>query len=1339
MIYKHRNIKILILLKLVILKLIFTVNPVGAQQIPVPDNTLGNENSEVIPFGLIDIVTGGATRGSNLFHSFKEFNVGVGRGVYFFSPNANIQHILARVTGGNKSEILGVLGTRTFDGSNISASNANLFLINPNGIVFGENARLDIGGSFVATTANALQFGEQGVFSATSPQVPRLLNVNPSAFLFNQIAAQAIINQSRVPNTINPSFFDGLRVSNGKNLLLIGGDISLNGGILSASGGKIKLGGLAAPGTINLNVDGHNFNVSFPENIAKADVSLNNRAAINVSGERAGNISIEAGNVSFSGVSQINSATGNEDSGDIFIRAEKLELSGNSSISSMTTGSGQSGNIRINTDIFTVREDSSVLTSSLLTSGKAGEISLQAKNSVNIFDNSALSTVAIGTGNGTTTGSGGNISIETKDLNIQNSNLLVSTFLGQGNAGDLKIKATNSVNSNNSIIATSSLGGGTGGSTLIETKNLSLQNGASITTIVLNPNTVDLNAILDPQVYSADGISFFNALISTIKPQNVGNANSGDLTIIASDSIRISGESKNGISSFLSTDTSGTGNAGNIKIETGKLSIQDGGYIFAGTRPNSQGKGGNLSVTARDSIELIGTSKNEIFFSGLFAYTRGSGDAGEIQVTTDKLIVSDGAKISADTFNQGKGGSLTVTASDFVEIRGASKNNLLLSNLSTNTFASGNAGSLKIDTGRLILQDGGYISASTGLNSQGRGGNLTVNARNSVEIIGVSTNKESTSGLFAGTEGTGDAGNLKIETSKLYIQDRARISASNVNQGNAGKIDILTNSLVLTNGAEILNETSGNGNAGDININTELLSMNNISSIFTFTRGEGNAGLITINARDIQMNNFSFMNSGIRAGGIGKGADINIQTNSLSLFNGSQISSSIFRQEVDDQGNIIPAGNGNAGNLKITASDSITLAGMGDNAFKSAFFTSAERGTTGAAGDIFVETANLQIKDGSIIGASTSNASNGGDIFINTKNFEALNGGQVVSATRSSGNAGTINFINPIGNITISGVDPNFQRELDQAMMFISNTPIARFDEVSDIINNEAAASGIFANTALNSTGNGGIINLQGNSISLNNKAQISAQSRGTGKAGDININASQGFNLNNGQIITTAQQADGGNINITSENIRLRNNSDIRTDLSRGQGSGGNITLTANSIIAAEDSDIFAFAPEGQGGNIIFNTRAFFSNPPYRPTPSTTDATTLNNLNGNNRVDVNASGRVSGSIIGIPETTFIQNSLADLPNNQIDTNALIANSCIARTANQNSTFFVVGKGGIPLRPDSASLPNYSTGAIRSLETASRRQPWKSGDAVVEPTGAYELPNGKLILSRECN
>ncbi|MBE9012212.1 filamentous hemagglutinin N-terminal domain-containing protein, partial [Pseudanabaenaceae cyanobacterium LEGE 13415] len=156
-----------------------------------PDATLGVEQSIVTSTtnngSLRQQIEGGATRGNNLFHSFREFNIAEGQSLYFQAP-LGIQNIISRVTGGSPSNIEGTLG--------IVGSTANLFLLNPNGIFFGANARLDVRGSFVATTASAVQFGTQGFYSSSAPESPPLLTVNPSALLFNSVKLASIVNRS---------------------------------------------------------------------------------------------------------------------------------------------------------------------------------------------------------------------------------------------------------------------------------------------------------------------------------------------------------------------------------------------------------------------------------------------------------------------------------------------------------------------------------------------------------------------------------------------------------------------------------------------------------------------------------------------------------------------------------------------------------------------------------------------------------------------------------------------------------------------------------------------------------------------------------------------------------------------------------------------------------------------------------------------------------------------------------------------------------------------------------------------------------------------------------------
>lgn len=314
----------------------------------VPDNTLGGESSQVIDNfqGLpIEVITGGATRQINLFHSFQEFNISAGRGAYFFTPNADIQNILARVTGNNSSEILGRLGT-------LSSSSPNLFLINPNGIMFGKDASLDVQGSFVGTTANGVQFDNQGVFSATNPQAAPLLTVNPSALLFNQINQNAVIqNNATISFNSLTGFSLGLQVANGKNLVLVGGNVTMDGGLLTAPGGKVEIGAVGGMGSVGLNADN---TLNFPADLPRADVSLKNKSIVNVLN---GNIAVTAHNLDILAASRIvagiASSEPNISAGDISLNITgTLRLAEESLIdnSVFSEGIGNSGNIIITTD-----------------------------------------------------------------------------------------------------------------------------------------------------------------------------------------------------------------------------------------------------------------------------------------------------------------------------------------------------------------------------------------------------------------------------------------------------------------------------------------------------------------------------------------------------------------------------------------------------------------------------------------------------------------------------------------------------------------------------------------------------------------------------------------------------------------------------------------------------------------------------------------------------------------------------------------------------------------------------------------------------------------------------
>lgn len=269
---------------------------------------------------------------------------------------------------------------------------------------------------------------------------------------------------------------------------------------------------------------------------------------------------------------------------------------------------------------------------------------------------------------------------------------------------------------------------------------------------------------------------------------------------------------------------------------------------------------------------------------------------------------------------------------------------------------------------------------------------------------------------------------------------------------------------------------------------------------------------------------------------------------------------------------------------------------------------------------------------------------------------------------------------------------------------------------------------GVFSTVNQDAVGNAGNINLTTDFLFLN-RGGISSSSFGQGKAGNININSVSTALDKKAFIEAITNSGDGGNINLTaSDRLILRNGSQISTTAGTAQagGDGGNIDINSRFIIAVpeENSDIAANAFTGTGGNVKINSQGVFGIE-SRPKPT-------------EKSDITASSElgVAGAInINAPDTSSILNSFTEL-SPVIDTNALIANSCISRSSKQGGTFFITGSGALRNSPGSGLISAYSTGKVRNIEPTSRA--WKKGDPIIEAEGLYRLANGKLLLSRGC-
>jgi filamentous hemagglutinin family protein len=1248
---------------------IFTTKTQAQQSNIVPDNTLGAESSQVIANFQklpIEVITGGATRQINLFHSFQEFNISEGRAAYFFSPSGDIQNILARVTGTNPSGIFGRLGT-------FGNSSPNLFLINPNGIVFGQNASLDVQGSFVGTTANGVQFGNQGIFSATNPQAAPLLTINPSVLLFNQIQANGgIINQSQAPAGKNPIGEDvaGLRVADNKSLLLVGGNINIDRGSIRAYGGNIELAGLAAPGNVELNIAGDNLGLVIPENVERADVSLSNGAEINVRSAGGGNIKIQARNVNLAGQSilraGIEKGLGTPDSqgGDITINATgQTKLIDSSFIANVVQerAFGKAGDINIKSTSFAL-SNGAFLNASLFGQGNGGNIVINARDNISLDGTvSSLSGGIINNVAPTAKGNAGNIQITTGTLKATNGAFISSDTLGKGNGGNIYLKTGSLSFTNGSNITADVLGQGDAGNITVEaTDNVRLDGflgGLGSSVFTRGVGKAGNIQVTTGSLFVTNGAS--------ISSNTYGVGNGGNITINARDNVTFSGF-LGGLGS--SVFTGGVGKAGNIQVTTGSLLVTNGAKISSNT--DGVGNGGNITINARDNVTFSGFDSRTKIVSeaSSFAFTNAIGNGGEIRITAANLLLKDGGQLATDTSKQGNGGNIFLDIGNTITLDGITDYGL--PSLVTTTAKNGNGGNIQIATGSVFLTNGGTIS-SAHLEGKGNSGSISINARDSVIIDGV----------------------LEDVTTIIGKRDIHSSLSSSLSggEGKGGDIEITTGSLAVTNGGNISGNTEGQGNGGNITINArDTVTFDGgenrlLTKITTFasSNSTGNAGNIQINSKELFVKNNALLSA--FSSGLGNGGDIEITTGSLAVTNGGNIIVNTLAQ-------------GNGGNITINARDAVTFDG-GENGLFTSVNTAALTNSTGKGGDIAITTGSLSVTNGASINGGTDGRGNGGNITINARDTITLDGGQNSSPVLVVTNAGSRSTGNG-GNIRINAKE-----------LFVKNS----------------AFFGAFSS----GSGNAGDIEITTDSLFLSNGGQVSTSNLGQGKAGDINIDSGSTTLNNKSFIAAITSSGDGGNINLTAnDRLILRGGSGISTTAGTAQsgGDGGNININSRFIVAIpkENSDITANAFTGTGGNVEIYSQGIFG---IESRPKLTE-----------KSDITASSEqgVAGVInINVPDTSSIQNSFTEL-SPVIDTNSLIANSCISRgTKRQENSFTITGSGALPTNRPGVAVSTYTTGEVRGVGTTSRS--WKKGDPIIEPQGMYRLDNGQLLLSRECS
>jgi filamentous hemagglutinin family protein len=818
-----------------------TIKGGGLETKVVPIATPGSPDSTTYN------ITGGTRSkdGNNLFHSFFRFNVDPGDIADFQNYDANgmpggtTSNILSRVTREISSEpsvsnINGTIQTTGF-------GSANLFLLNPDGILFGPGAKLNVGGSFHASTADFLRVNDERIFFDDREQISSLTMVDPSAFGFLEDGGP--IGKIGVGEK-GPLGETELAVLAGRTLSLVGGDVEITAGIMRALSGKINIAGVASAGEVLLDPN-KSIEVQMDDFSELGVISLSEDSTLNVEStsseaEGSGTVIIRGGrlfihgsdinansryafldnattgiDIKVKGDAQVIGTPGDEaslsanarilgrDAGDIFITAGDVLL--DAATITSESSDGDSGDVVLDVNSLTLVNDAEIRTTtrSDKSTSLGGMVKVDAKDAVTIAagsDNPAGSATA---GRITTSteadGKAGPIIIETPRLAMRDGGTIQATSTGAGGAGDIALDVDHLTVEGGAQIINQTTSTGTGGKVEVtaagtidltgRSKALAMPSGiVSLTSGTKKAGSITLNAT---NLVIRDG--------AEVNAKTVGTGDAGSIALNATNLI-VRGDAE------VSAKTEGVGQGGDIRVNARNITLSDGGAITAASERSDQHAGapGGISIEATDRFELANGGRVSVETTG----ANTSNIVGNIDVNATSLLIGSGAEITAKTKGAGQGGSITVNAQD------------------------------------ITLSDGGSITAASESSDQqaGESGSIFITATDTFQLVN--------GGEVSVETARANAGSIEIEVGELvHLRNNSRIATSVANgEGNGGDIRIDPTFVVLQGGSAIVAQARA-GSGGKITIVTDYL-FKSVDSIIDASSETGIDGTVVITSPD---------------------------------------------------------------------------------------------------------------------------------------------------------------------------------------------------------------------------------------------------------------------------------------------------------------------------------------------------------------------------------------------------------------------------------------------------------------------------------------------------------
>ncbi|HBP87427.1 MAG TPA: filamentous hemagglutinin N-terminal domain-containing protein [Nitrospirales bacterium] len=845
---------------------IFLLGGVIYGQTPPPITSSGL-NTQIsapvnLPGGAVQHNITGGTRpagGGNLFHSFGEFGVPTNNIANFLNDAAlPTTNILSRVTGGNPSNIFGTIQTQGF-------GNANLFLMNPAGIVFGPNASLNVGGAAHFTTADYLRLADGVQFTALPSDQDALLSVAP-------VAAFGFLESNPASILVDGST---LSVEEGQTISLVGGDITIGSG-LNALGGKIALASVASPGEVLADTYDSAPNVNGQSFTTMGNIVLSEGATLNVSGDptggdAAGTFMIRGGQLMMTDAS-VSADTVDADGAPLAVDIQltgdltMTDTQGSPMITARTTGSGNAGAVDITSENLNATSNSleqffALIDTHTSGSGTGGDVNIATRDTIQAIGKNEGQMFFIDSGTiGEEGGHGGNVVIETDQLLLTDADISTGDWIAQnldtstGSGGNLSI-AADTIQLTSTFLVTDGFNAGKAGDINITANDIQVADGSAIRlaedggggaiTINTNSLSLDFSRIDGETVFGiGDGVPWtavtINANVVTlrngalIRYQTYGDGAAGDIRVMATDRMILTDVVEGLTPSGLYTNSVGSefsrveGPAGNIFIETASLEVSGGARIDSTT--TSGGKGGDVRILASEGVSFSGqrnspVAEEDIFglgsllSSGIFARSAGGesclgpcGNAGNISITTaGPLNITGGASINNGTASTGQGGLITVNAAGNLSISGTVNDGTPGGVFSSTTSTEAGAGA------------GGTISLTSGQN-------FTLSDRATVS---------------ANSSGPGNAGDITITGHDTILIDKGTVT-TDAAQASGGNITLTANDMIQLVDSTIASSVQGEADTagGDVTLDPDFIILQNSHILAKAVAGQG--GNITL-------------------------------------------------------------------------------------------------------------------------------------------------------------------------------------------------------------------------------------------------------------------------------------------------------------------------------------------------------------------------------------------------------------------------------------------------------------------------------------------------------------